>query len=378
MRPPVTYVVSHASRGGQEAYLATLLGELAPGEIAGVVALADGPGLARLAATGTPLWVLPTPHRAGLPLSIVRLRRLLRARGARLVHADGLKAALCAVIATGGTAVPVVWMRHDGAFDGFMARAVARRCAAVVGVSAAVLGTFADLPGTPIHLVPNGIPDYDVDRADAALRLRAALGAPAHAPVVAHVGRVVPNKGQCETIEAAPAVLRAHPDARFAFVGEADPATPDHIEELQARGRALGIAPALGFLGYREDAVPLIAGADVLVAPSLQQPGFYGWREGFGLAVAEAMAVGTPVVAYDDQALVETLRGAGTVVPSGDRAQLARAVSELLADPGLRRERAEAGRRRAQDLRLDRAVEQLRGVYGSLSRARTGAGSART
>jgi glycosyltransferase involved in cell wall biosynthesis len=180
---------------------------------------------------------------------------------------------------------------------------------------------------------------------------------------VIQVGRIVANKGQLHTVEAAPAVLARHPGARFVFVGEPDRTDSGFAEQVRSRVRALGIEPAVSFVGRVPDAVLMIAGADVLVMPSLQLPGFYGWREGFGLVVAEAMAAGTPVVAYDDPALAETLAGCGALVPSGDSSALAQAISDVLADPERRKRMAEAGLVRAKDFSLDRAVEELSAVY---------------
>jgi hypothetical protein len=360
--PPVTFVCSHARRGGQQAYLTSIVRALDPDLVQGVVALQAGPALPGMAATGARVWVLPTPGRAGIPRTLVRLRRLLVGQRAKLVHADGPKSALCAALATTGSGIPVLWMRADGAFDGWVARAIARRCAMVVGMSQAVLSTFDGLGGPSIQLVRGGVPDYDVNRDEAGRALRELLGAGPDAPVVAHVARVVANKGQLDTVEAAGAVLARHPDTRFAFIG--DTAAPEYADEVRSRARELGVEVA--FLGYRDDAVRLIAGADALVVPSLQLPGFYGWREGFGLVAAEAMAVGTPVVAYDDPAIVETLAGAGALVPSGDRRALAEAITKLLDDPDHRRQLAEAGRRRAAELRFDRSIEELTALYASI------------
>lgn len=365
--PPVTFVASHAARGGQNAYLTSILRGLGRERIAGLIALQDGPALPAMAAVGASMWVLPTPGRAGIPLSVVRLRRLLLGGRAQLVHADGPKAALCARLATAGTGIPVVWMRYDGAFDGWVARAIATRCHAVVGISRAVLDTFDGLRGPAVELVRCGIPEHRVDRAEAGRELRALLGASVDARVVVQAGRIVANKGQLDTVAAAAAVLTTHPEVRFAFVGEPDRTDAGYAAQVHARVRELGIEDAVSFLGYVPDAVRAIAGADVLVMPSQKLPGFYGWREGFGLVVAEAMAVGTPVIAYDDPALVETLAGCGELVPSGDHAALARAVLALLADPERRTRMAEAGHERARELSFDRALEELRAVYARLA-----------
>jgi glycosyltransferase involved in cell wall biosynthesis len=226
-----------------------------------------------------------------------------------------------------------------------------------------------------VHVVRNGIPDHDIDRAAAARDLRAALDAPPDAEVVIQVARIVANKGQRDVVEAAAAVLAERPNARFAFVGDVDIHGRAYAQEVHERARALD--GAVTFLGHREDAVRLIAGADLLVVPSLCLPGFHGWREGGSLVAAEAMMVGTPVLAYADPAVIETLEGCGTVVAPGDVPTLARAITSLLADPGRREALATCGRRRAQDLRLERALAELTDVYRSASLSRNGAGSAR-
>jgi glycosyltransferase involved in cell wall biosynthesis len=375
--PPVTFVASHAQLGGQEAYLLSLLQSLDPAAVRGVVSLQDGPAVARLKGAGRPVWVIPTGARLGLLRGVVRLRRLLKATGAELVHADGTKAALCSVLAAARTGVPVVWMKHDGAFDGRLARAVASRCAAVVGVSRTVVETLDGVHGPSVHVVRNGIPAHQADRAEAARELRAALDAPEDAEVVIQVARIVANKGQRDTVEAAAGVLAERPRARFAFVGDIDSHGAAYAQEVRARARELGIDGAVTFLGHRDDAVRLIAGADVLVVPSLCLPGFHGWREGGSLVAAEAMMVGTPVLAYADPAVIETLEGCGTVVAPGDIPTLARALTALLADPDRRRALAACGRLRARDLRLERALAELTEVYRGASRSRNGAGSAR-
>jgi glycosyltransferase involved in cell wall biosynthesis len=69
--------------------------------------------------------------------------------------------------------------------------------------------------------------------------------------------------------------------------------------------------------------------------------------ETFGLAVAEAMACGRPVVGVDGGAVPEVLGGTGMVAPADDPASFARAVGELLADPQRCDALGAAARRRA-------------------------------
>src|SRR5215210_6713948 len=140
---PVSFVSSHATFGGSERYLETLIEQLGSAWIAQVVTLEEGPLAARLRDLGYPLEVLPTSGRwASILWSAWRLRRaLLRARPA-VVHTNAIKAALVAAQATVGTRLPIVWVKHDHSWDGPLAITIALRCRLVVGVSRTVTKVF--------------------------------------------------------------------------------------------------------------------------------------------------------------------------------------------------------------------------------------------
>jgi glycosyltransferase involved in cell wall biosynthesis len=101
-------------------------------------------------------------------------------------------------------------------------------------------------------------------------------------------------------------------------------------------GRRHGLTDAaVRVLGAIPDAdlAVVMRGAQALVAPSR--------AEGFGLPIAEAMAVGTPVICSDLPAVVEVAAGAATLTPAGDAQALAMAIvamSEHTADPARRAE----------------------------------------
>ena len=348
MRPPavpVVFVSSHAQLGGSERSLELLLRELGPAWVGGLVLLEDGPAVPVLAAAaGAEATVVPVGRRLGLLTGARRLRRALAGREHAVVHASGVKAALVATLARSRT--PVVWVKHDFSWDGRLARFVAAHVAEVVGVSDAVLATLRGGRRPPtLTVVPNGVADPAVDAATARASLVDGLGVAPDTPIVVLAGRLHPAKGHAELIEAAPALLAAHPGARILLAGGADPTHPDLPHRLRARIDELGLGGAVLLIGHRDDAAALIAAADAVAVPSVPDDRGMG-REGFGLVGVEALAAGTPIVAYADGALPEVLGDAALLVPAGDRAALAAGLVRLLDDAALRADLAERGRER--------------------------------
>jgi glycosyltransferase involved in cell wall biosynthesis len=196
-----------------------------------------------------------------------------------------------------------------------------------------------------VEVVPNGI---DLRALDGALPLRLEL--PDDALRFCFVGRWEARKGVRELAEAWPAVAAALPNA-WLVVGGWGPL------EGELRGWLEG-APRVRWLGFVPDVPALLKAVDVVVAPS--------HYEGFGLVVAEAMAVGVPVVSTSASSIPELLDDGveGLLVPPRDAAALARAMISLGGDPELRRRMGSAGRQRARrdfglETMLDRHEELL-------------------
>jgi glycosyltransferase involved in cell wall biosynthesis len=114
---------------------------------------------------------------------------------------------------------------------------------------------------------------------------------------------------------------------------------------------------ALGAVPHAE-VERLLERASVLVAPCE--------REGFGLAAAEAMAFGRPVVAAAGGALLDLVTDGetGLLVPPRDAPAMRAAVEELLGDPELRERLGQAGRELARErFGWDGVIDRTLGVY---------------
>jgi glycosyltransferase involved in cell wall biosynthesis len=207
-----------------------------------------------------------------------------------------------------------------------------------------------------VHRIYNGVPQPAMgtngtqaaaqaasDRAE----IRRELGLPAEAKILLSVGRLVPPKGLDRVIQAAPHLLREFPDVRFVWVG--DGAARD---ALAAQATEYGVGDRIVFAGQRSDVPRFLRAADLFVFPSL--------FEGFGLALAEAMAWGLPVVASDGGAIPElvTHHEHAVLCRAGDSADLLEALRWALRHPDEMRRMADNARTRAADFPEQRMLDE--------------------
>ncbi|HZO92213.1 MAG TPA: glycosyltransferase family 4 protein [Candidatus Baltobacteraceae bacterium] len=189
----------------------------------------------------------------------------------------------------------------------------------------AALAADEGIPLDRIVVIPNGIALAPFDPAQRE-RARAALGAAPGERVLLHVGRLHAVKNQRLAIEAMPLLPD---DVRLYFAG--DGADRAALEEL---ARTRGVGERVTFLGFRDDATALVAGADVALVTS--------HNEAMPLAVIEAMAAQAPLASTPWHGAREMLGGGayGIVADGYAPPQLAAAVRAVLDDPAGARERA--------------------------------------
>ncbi|HZT53611.1 MAG TPA: glycosyltransferase family 4 protein [Gaiellaceae bacterium] len=170
---------------------------------------------------------------------------------------------------------------------------------------------------------------------------------------VLFAGAVVPGKRVLDLVEA----LARVPGASLRVAGGAP--DPAYAAAVAARARALGVDDRLELLG-RLDAGRMLEEyrrAAVLALPSAQETS--------PMVVAEAMAVGVPVVATRVGGLPHLVEEGrtGFLVEAGDVAALADRIGVLLADAGTRTELASAARARAERFRPAAVAARVHAVY---------------
>lgn len=151
------------------------------------------------------------------------------------------------------------------------------------------------------------------------------------------VGRMLRDKGVLEFVEAARAVRKAYPGARFQLLGflDAENRTSIAAAELEAWLEE----GAIEYLGAADDVRPFIAAADCVVLPS--------YREGLPRSLLEAAAMGRPLIASDVPGCRDVVRHEvnGLLCTVKDAGSLAAAMERMvLASPAQRAQWGAAGR----------------------------------
>ncbi len=161
---------------------------------------------------------------------------------------------------------------------------------------------------------------------------------PRSAWVVGYAGRLVPEKGVADLVEAV-AGLPAHVHLRLIGDGV-------ERERLRALANRLGIVDRITIQpAVASTAMPAaLRELDALVLPSRTQP---NWKEQFGRILIEAMSCGVPVIGSTCGEIPQVIGDAGLVYPEGDVVALRAALSRLLNDPAFSAELARRGRERA-------------------------------
>jgi glycosyltransferase involved in cell wall biosynthesis len=221
-----------------------------------------------------------------------------------------------------------------------------RRATVIVAVSSylrrLLLEHHPEVAADRVRVIPYGV--------SAHLRGASAVQpGPRNGTTVLVVSTLDRHKRVDQAIEVFAAARARFPEAILEIAG---PARKHERAPLEARAQELGVAGSVRFLGNLDHGrlADRYAAADAVL--------YLSEIESFGLPVIEAMAFGVPVVAKPIEALVEV----GEDVPfwvdqNASAEEIGATLERVLADPELRRERSEAGARRARAFSVERSAE---------------------
>lgn len=303
--------------------------------------------------------------------ALFQLWRILRHERFDLVFSMNPKSGMLAMAAALLTGVP----RRVHCFTGQVwatSRGVTRRLLKSMDrlIAACATLVLADSPSQRDFLIAEGVvrPDRIHVPADGSIAgvdlrrfcpssakraaIRNALDIPEQALVLLYVGRLKKEKGVADLLAAFIRLRERRPELRLLLVGPDD----ENLDEM-CRSTA-----GVSRVGYTSTVEEYMAAADIYCLPS--------YREGFGLVLVEAGAVGLPVVASRIYGITDAIVDGetGLLHEPGNIGELVAKIDILASDPQLRRHLGENGRQRVTQLfpteRLTAALSGLlRGLF---------------
>jgi glycosyltransferase involved in cell wall biosynthesis len=143
---------------------------------------------------------------------------------------------------------------------------------------------------------------------------------------IVYLGNIMPGKGQNHAIEAFASIAADYPDAVLEFYGGSLGviANEQFQQQLQRRCKGLGLEGRVSFHGLYSD--PFVILNNAYIALNFSE------SETFSFTVLEALSAGVPVISTDCGGPAEIIKDqiTGILVPAGDHAAMARAMSRLL------------------------------------------------
>lgn len=368
--PTVVHLIESRGPGGAESVLNDLAWRVDPARFRSraVIKTAES-WLGRALPTGSFTVVAPSAASRLMPFDLryaLALRRALREEGADIVHAHSFDTAVYASLAALGLRTRVMATFHGasdvqrrGAANGLKWRLL-RRADATVMVSASLLRLGGEAGGVRLErasVIHNGV-DLTRFAPQRQGALRAQLQVPAGTLLFGAVGNVRAPKGY-DVLLRAVALCRARGvPLQVAIAGDDVGPLADRLRALRAE---LGLAEAVHFMGFTDDAPAFLNGVDCFVLPSLS--------EGFSLSTVQALATALPAVATRSGGPEEIIEAgvSGLLVAPGSPEALADGISQLAGDRELRERLSGVARARATAaFSTDAMVERYTALYDRL------------
>lgn len=360
----IVQVIETADPGGAESVLVALAQGMRSAHESAGVTLLEGWTSQTLREIGIPVEVMPLRRSFDLGWTS-RFARYLREQQADVVHAHEFAGSCYAALGAKLAGVPLVCTIHGKNYwpDRYYRRAAFRRVLATASSFVTVSNDLRDfaagvlgVDGKRIRVIHNGVDAMKYSRNNATrATLREQLGLGDADEAILAVGELSAVKGHEVLIRAAASLTRARPALHVVIAGEGGERA--RLLELAAQ---LGFGDRLHLLGFRRDVPALLSAADIFAMPS--------YSEGMPLAMIEAMATGTPIVASEVGGIPSLITHGtdGVLTKAGDADALASALKTLLENPGSRRTCADSAHRRfLNHFSLSSMLDNYRNLYES-------------
>lgn len=297
----------------------------------------------------------------------IRIAKLIRKKDISIVHTHNSCAWLYGGVAAAMKRVPLVHTQHTTAdyfnyhtfrwekIEWFLSQ-ITNSITTVADSVAKYMIEKEHINRNKISVVYNGIlPDIytiDID----SIEKRKELGIKNGEFVIGNVARLTLNKDHQTLLEAFRIVSKKMANTRLVIVG--DGPERSHLEHI---AESIGIKEKVIFLGQRRDVAEILNTFDLFALSSI--------REGFPIAVLEAMAASLPVIATDVDGNKELVKDGetGLVVKAKEPKDMAEAIIKLIQNKEIANAMGKKGFKRINDyFTLDKTIKEYEKIYEGL------------
>ncbi len=313
-------------------------------------------------------YVLKEHRMRNLPAvarTIWQVSRLAREHGFALLHSNGFRAHVYGGWAARLAGIPEVWTGHTVEVPGLSTRAILSIPTTQVIGNCPRTAQFYERAGKPTRMIWPGVNTAQLDQGTSRSELAQTYQLPETQRWVSMGARLQRFKGQREFVRAMASLPRATGVHGIVIGGSLFGQENDYERELRALAAELNVTDRITFTGFIPDAdVAGLLGASCLTLHP-------AYEEDFGLAVAEAQALGVPTIAFatvGPAAIIEDGK-TGWLVPIGDQSRLEQVLAQALANPEQLQQFGAAARERSRRLFvIEEHTRQTEEVYSQVLR----------
>jgi glycosyltransferase involved in cell wall biosynthesis len=283
------------------------------------------------------------------PLTTIKINTLIRKNNYDLIHTQASKDLWVLVPALNGIRknIPLILTKQVGSYvkkKDTLHKWLYNRVTYALAISRVIERNLLEttpLKKEKIHLLHNGIDitKFDPSKGDR-LKVREEFSVKDDELLIGMLARFSPGKGHEEFLYSAKELSGNYKKLKFMIVGEASRGEDEYANEIKKLALKYELNNVI-FTGFRSDTRDVLSAMDIFIFPS--------HSEAFGIALAEAMAMGLPSVCSDSDGILDIAVDGETslLFRNKDAGDLVIKTEKLILSPQIRERFKEKARKRA-------------------------------
>ncbi len=306
------------------------------------------------------------------PFTALKIYNIIRRNSYDIIHTQASKDLwlLVPALRIGKLRTPLIMTKQVGSFiikKDILHKWIYGRLTYALAISNVIRKNLKDtcpIPDEKILLLHNGVDTkvFDPQKVNCE-KIRLEFGVKEGELFIGMMARFSPGKGHEEFLSAASELNKTYRNLKFCIVGEASRGENDYADRIRQLSVDLKIDNII-FTGYRSDTPDVLSALDIFVFPS--------HNEAFGIALAEAMAMGKPSVCSNSDGILDiAVEGETSLLfEVKNYLDLKIKIEKLITSPELRLKLGTAARKRAVknfdiEMLSDRVVEIYKNTAGT-------------